>query len=102
MLFWIIQNIVLSTIFIFLVHYLINFFKSTLTVPKIKDLVNSTNKKYENIYNVLENSKENSKEKCKENSNLNIYLPQNVNEKMNDDDNYMKDELKNFLKQQFL
>jgi hypothetical protein len=35
------------------VHYLINFFKSTLTVPKIKDLVNAPNQKYENMYNVI-------------------------------------------------
>ena len=39
MLYWIIQTTILSIIFIFVVHYLINFFKSTLTVPKIKDLI---------------------------------------------------------------
>jgi len=43
---------------IFLVHHLLLFFKSTLTVPKIKDLVNAPQKKYENIYNIL--SKDNS------------------------------------------
>ena len=56
MLFWVIQTTILSIIFIFVVHYLINFFKSTLTVPKIKDLVYSPSQKYENIYNINFNS----------------------------------------------
>jgi hypothetical protein len=45
MLSWIIQITVISIILIFLVHHLINFLKSTLTVPKIKDLVNSPTQK---------------------------------------------------------
>ncbi len=53
MLSWVIQITVISIILIFLVHHLINFFKATLTVPKIKDLVNSPTQKYENIYNIL-------------------------------------------------
>lgn len=56
MLSWTLQITIISIIFIFLVHHLINFFKSTLTVPKIKDLVNSPNKKYEQIYNTISNS----------------------------------------------
>ena len=59
MLIWSIQTIILSIILIFLVHHLIVFFKNTLTIPKIKDLVN-TSSKYENIYNIISN-KENSK-----------------------------------------
>ena len=49
MLFWIIKISLLSIIFILLVHHLLIFLKSTLTVPKIKDLVNSPNQKYQNI-----------------------------------------------------
>ena len=56
MLFWTIQITIISIILIFLVHYLINFFKSTLTVPKIKDLVNAPTQKYESIYNTIQNS----------------------------------------------
>lgn len=41
-----------------MVHYLINFFKSTLTVPKIKDLVNNPAHKYENMYNVISSHQE--------------------------------------------
>jgi len=47
---WIIQITIISIILIFLVHHLINFFKSVLTVPKIKDLENTPNEKYKNIY----------------------------------------------------
>jgi hypothetical protein len=56
MLSWIIQITIISIILIFLVHHLINFFKSTLTVPKIKDLVNTPNKKYENMYGIIHNT----------------------------------------------
>ena len=54
MLSWVIQITIISFILIFLVHHLINFFKSTLTVPKIKDLVNTPTQKYENMYNIIQ------------------------------------------------
>lgn len=50
MLSWILQITFVSIILIFLVHHLIDFFKDTLTIPKIKDLVNSPTKKYENMF----------------------------------------------------
>jgi hypothetical protein len=53
MLSWVIQITILSVILVFLVHHLINFFKSTLTVPKIKDLVNAPAQKYENMLNII-------------------------------------------------
>ena len=56
MLSWIIQISIISIIFIFLVHHLLCFFKTTLTVPKIKDLVNSPNKKYQQIFDTISNS----------------------------------------------
>ena len=56
MLSWIIQISIISIIFIFLVHHLISFFKTTLTVPKIKDLVNSPIKKYQGIFDTISNS----------------------------------------------
>ena len=49
MLSWVLQITIISIVLIFLVHHLINFFKSTLTVPKIKDLVNTPTQKYENM-----------------------------------------------------
>ena len=56
MLYWIIQVIIMSTLLIFLVHHLINFLRDTLTVPKVKDLVNVPTKKYDEIYGILNNS----------------------------------------------
>ena len=111
MLSWIIQVIIISIILIFLVHYLINFFKSTLTIPKIKDLVNTPTKNYENIYNIINNRENNQKtddyyidssssssSSSSNNSNDNNYTL--IDLLPNNDNINMKDELKNFLKSQ--
>ena len=77
MLSWLIQTTLISIIFIFVVHYLINFFKSNLTVPKIKDLVNSPTQKYETMYNIISNNN---------NNNNNTNNNNNNNDKSDDDD----------------
>lgn len=88
MLTWIIQSAIISIIFIFLVHYLIIFLKTTLTIPKIKDLVNSPNQKYQNIYDTISHNT----------SYTNIdLLPKGDIE--NDPTVNMKNELKSFLKE---
>jgi hypothetical protein len=90
MLSWAIQFTVISIILIFLIHHLINFFKSALTVPKIKDLVNMPNKKYENIFSIINsNSNEN---------NMNYEL--NIDKLLPKNEVNMKNELKNFIKKQ--
>jgi len=104
MLFWTIKITVISIIFIFLVHYLINFFKSVLTVPKIKDLVNSPNKKYESMYNTIKNYERNKSSEINSNESssrveedytlIDLLPPTNENKPT------MKNELKNFLKKQ--
>ena len=90
MLAWIIQISIISIIFIFLVHHLIMFFKSTLTVPKIKDLVNSPNQKYQNIYDTISHNST---------SYTDIELLPN-NDMINMNSSNMKNELKTFLKKQ--
>jgi hypothetical protein len=127
MLFWIFQTSILSILLICLVHYLINFLKTTLTVPKIKDLVNNPNQKYENIYNIIENvnskkySESNYSESTTDINKLNVNNIENLNniETVNNIDNVnnignvnninnddflpkqeMKNELKIFLKNQ--
>ena len=87
MLYWSIQITVISFILIFLVHYLINFFKSTLTIPKIKDLVDAPAKKYENMYSVI-----NSTSSPISNKGLSL-IP-------DEEKSTMKNELKDFLKKQ--
>jgi glycogen synthase len=88
MLVWIIQISIISIVFIFVVHYLISFFKNTLTVPKIKDLVNSPSQKYQDIFNTISHSNQNS------NQYTSIDLLPTA------DSGSMKDELKSFLKKQ--
>ena len=96
MLYWTVQITILSIILIFLVHHLINFFKSTLTVPKIKDLVNTPNKKYENMYSIIHNSTSNSNTF----SNSNNEEEYNLIDLLPKKEESMKNELKNFLKKQ--
>jgi hypothetical protein len=96
MLSWIIQISIISIILIFLVHYLFNFFKEKLTVPKIKDLVNVPNKKYESMYNIISKNNEN------QNTYTNIDLLPKFDEDTipKPDTDSMKNELKSFLKKQ--
>ena len=50
------KQIILSLTIIILIHYLYIFFKTNLTIPKIKDLVNRPEQKYRDIYKSLEKS----------------------------------------------
>ena len=102
---WIIQITIISIILIFLVHHLINFFKSVLTVPKIKDLVNTPNEKYKNIYDTISHTKYNDDNPQNQNQNQNKInftlediLPPDANTSIIN--NSMKNELKNFIKKQ--
>jgi hypothetical protein len=116
MLAWIIQISLISLIFIFLVHHLIGFFKTTLTVPKIRDLVNSPSQKYKNIFDTINTNMSMSTisltdSNSNSNSNSNSYtaidlLPSSPSQTYTSpslDDStkdMMKDELKSFLKKQ--
>jgi hypothetical protein len=125
MLSWIIQISIVSIIFIFLVHHLIGFFKSTLTVPKIKDLVNSPSQKYQYMFDTISKSGQSFSDYNDTNTNTNTNANVNVNVNANsytaidllptesqtnlNNSNFildiptkdaMKDELKSFLKKQ--
>lgn len=91
MLTWIIQIFIISIIFIFLVHHLLMFFKTTLTIPRVKDLVNTPNEKYQNIYDTILH-------KTSSSDYTDIDLLPNNN--FGNESNVMKDELKSFLKKQ--
>ena len=94
MLFWIIKVSFVSILLILLVHHLFIFLTSTLTVPKIKDLVNTSNNKYQHIYDTLTNNTltNNSSKGC---TDIELLPTNNSN-----DSNDMKIELKTFLKNQ--
>ena len=90
MLFWTVQITVISIVLIFLVHHLFLFFKSTLTVPKIKDLVHAPAQKYEEIYHTISSTSATSSA-LHSNTTTAALLPA-------EEITSMKDELKNFLK----
>ena len=78
----IVQWVFISLILIILIHHLFSFFKNTLTVPKVKDMVNKPTILYKEIEDTLN--------KSKNTENLSI-----KNEKIDKVD--MKNELKNFF-----
>jgi hypothetical protein len=103
MLFWTVQTIIISIIFIFLVHHLITYFKQILTVPRTKDLVNSPIQKYNDMFKIISSGDTSSA------INVNNYLPVNIEDTLlppqvpvvtNETKTSMKNELKSFLKKQ--
>ena len=86
----ILQWVIISLILIMLVHHLFSFFKNTLTVPKVKDLVNQPSQLYKEIEETLIASDNNNN-----NNNNTVKLTSTVNEKL--DTKEMKNELKNFF-----
>ena len=100
----IIQISIISIIFIFLVHHLLCFFKTTLTVPKIKDLVNSPAAKYQHIFDTISfengNSPDASLESNSGSGSGSEYSVIDLLPSSDTTDSSMKDELKNFLKKQ--
>ena len=81
MLLFILKWAIISFILIVLIHYLYSFFKSTLTIPKVRDLVNKPTERYNEMIDTI---KYNDSVKYKDNNNI------------NNQDN-MQDELSNFL-----
>ena len=79
MIYLIIRWTLISLILIALIHYLYIYFKNTLTIPKVKDLVNRPTNAYKEIYEIIENNSD----KYKNNISLKT--------------NGMKDELKTYL-----
>lgn len=113
MLSWTIQITLISILIVFLVHHIIHFLKETLTVPKIKDLVNVPHERYRKMYETINsNNKDNPINKNNEEPiNKNNQPPINNqtmnNQTMNNQTNTnvlakedMKNELKQFMKMQ--
>ena len=108
MLFWTVQTIIISIIFIFLVHHLITYFKQILTVPRTKDLVNSPVQKYNDMFKIISNG-DTSLSSSSSPINVSDYLPKNAEDMLlppqlpvvtNETKTSMKNELKSFLKKQ--
>lgn len=101
MLFWTFQITLISIILIFLVHHLISFFKTTLTVPKIKDLINVPAQKYESMFQTISHSSSSSSSSNNPYDFSKDYTGDaSTNINLKPDTSVMKNELKNFLKNQ--
>ena len=51
--FWFIQNIAFSVGLIVIIHYLYLYFESTLTTPKVKDLIHCPKEKYNSLFETI-------------------------------------------------
>ena len=118
MFFNIIYSVVVSVIIIFVIHNIFDYFKSTLTTPKIKDLINKPKSEYERINRVINsdipsNNQPNKLVHDMNNNNTNNNTNNNntnnntnngsdiINSELdpNFDPNNIKSELKDFFKQ---
>ena len=95
MLSWIFQMSVISLILIILLHYLFTFFKTNLTIPKVKDLVNKPQEQYEMLFNTI---KSNSMAKNNSDGNDKQHNGDIGGNTVNNNTD-MKNELKNYLKE---
>jgi len=68
MIFWILRQIIISFLFIFTLHNIYNYFKTNLTVPKIKDLIKKPQQQYKDLYDSEEKTvdKESMKNELKD------------------------------------
>jgi hypothetical protein len=103
---WVVQVTIMSLCFIAVVHYLYVFFKTTLTVPKVKDLVNRPQQQYEELFKGIDLRNRATPSAASTTTTTSIsalpplpddqYLPASFNS--HQQQNAMKDELKQFLK----
>jgi hypothetical protein len=91
--YWIIKVSILSFILIFLLHYLYSFFISTLTVPKVKDLVTLPQQKYDEMFHSLQQQQQQQQQQLLNSNGIN-----NGNTATSSSSQSMKDDLINFLK----
>ena len=97
---WIIQVTALSLCLIAVMHYLYIFFKTTLTVPKVKDLVNRPQKQYDALFKGVSVSLTQPRSDSNisgETTSISMLPPLQTQSAMGSTSS-MKDELKQFLK----
>lgn len=99
--YWIFKVSILSLVFIFLLHYLYSFFISTLTIPKVKDLVTLPQQKYDELFHSLEQNKSIQVNKGGGGNGNNNLLPSSLSSSSSSSSSSqsMKDELIRFMKE---
>ena len=60
---WFIQNILFSISLIVVIHYLYIYFETTLTAPKVKDLIHCPKQKYKSLFDTINQNLDNSSTK---------------------------------------
>lgn len=105
MFFNIIYSLVVSIIIIFVIHNIFEYFKSTLTTPKVKDLINKPKSEYDRINRIINSSENASSTSINDLPNISDFISDtdrqnttNSNSNHYDPDN-IKSELKDFFKQ---
>ena len=94
---WIIQVTIISLLLIFLLHYLYSFFKTTLTSPKLKDLVNKPQEKYNTIYKSLQSAGNGGSYNLGEDMKPSVNDNSTISATSGSTSTSMKDELKRYL-----
>lgn len=108
---WLIQNILFSVSLIIVIHYLYIYFETTLTAPKVKDLIHCPKQKYKSLFDTINKSLDKDSthnlddgtdidtHTAKTPSNLGIDDPKarGDNNRVNSTNNDMKTDLKAFL-----
>jgi hypothetical protein len=98
MLFFTLKTIFISLLLITLIHYLYSFFKNTLTIPKVKDLVNKPTKRYNDMFDMVQKSGE-KMNKYDGLGQEQVQVQGHVHVQGQVQAPSMQDELKNFLKE---
>ena len=57
---WLIQNVLFSISLIVVIHYLYNYFETTLTAPKVKDLIHCPKQKYKSLFDTINKNLDNN------------------------------------------
>jgi len=66
MLFWVAKQVILSIILIAVIHYIYVFFKTNLTIPKVKDLIHQPQKQYNEMHHKIKGEDGEKKENMKD------------------------------------
>jgi hypothetical protein len=67
---WFIQNIIFSISLIVVIHYLYVYFETTLTAPKVKDLIHCPKQKYKSLFDTINKNLDNKSQDSQKVRNL--------------------------------
>jgi len=97
MIFFTLKTIFISLLLIALIHYLYGFFKNTLTVPKVKDLVNKPAQRYNQMFASINNENDYTVQESDMNNDQQMKNMREKEKNVNVGSQSMQAELKNFL-----